>query len=267
MEIKQNNSDHFVTFLSNSYLERDNSRNGNILNGVERNDRQRFFNFTTDNRFTYKRLLDNKNIFSLSGVGAFTILNNSLSILSQSPISRTSYKDGSLKLNTDLIFKVFGVKGNCETQLGYDFKEVATNLPESDSFNDHRVSLRISPGIDCSFERYRIALGLPIDIVYHRYDNHKGFTPLLGGSLFVTYRLNAFWEGSCNILYSQKQSGIYDLIPFSIFTSFDSRRRGSGNIYKSDNLGCMINIRYADMIKGFSGYIKTNLLYAYKSLW
>lgn len=264
-EYRTNASDRFVTFTTRSVVERDGFRNRNILNGTSRNDRQRFVNFTTDNQLSYKTLLKNRNILDFNATASYTILNTRMSVVNHTSLSKVGYQDGSFNLSTAFLVKLSGIRMTWATALTYAFKELESSLGESNSFADHKLGLRLSPGVDYTFKGVRLSLSLPIDLQYREYGGRRAYALLPGGSLFVNYRPNSFWQVSLNGLYSMRQNGFFDLVPLAIYTSFDSQRRGSGILTRSNDLSSTLNLTFTDMIRGYSAYLRTNLLYISKS--
>lgn len=255
IDLQNNGASKYLKFKSQSDLSYDKTNALNLLNGVSRIDAQKLLDISTQNDFTYKGVLGNDKIIDVVGSLSYVKLNDKISVIDSEHLARTAYQNLEMDLSTNYIFKLLGVRFSCNTALEYDYHSLGSGVDSLSTFDENRVRFIAKPGINYTFAKLGLQLGVPITLQWSKIDAQQKLRVLGGATASLSLRLNAIWRISLTSSLQQKEYNLYDIMPYQFYTSFDTKRVGYGDKGVSNNFSASLNVSYTDMLKGYSAFL------------
>ncbi|MDR3266461.1 MAG: carboxypeptidase-like regulatory domain-containing protein [Tannerella sp.] len=134
----------------------------------------------------------------------------------------------------------------------------------------------VNPNYTYSYEAWRIGLNLPLNYTFlhinDRMIEDKENTQRLyfNPSLFLHYKMSAYWDAFVNSAYSNSMGGLKNEYTGYIMHSYRNLVRNTGSLYETQSFNTNINLNYRNPIKSLFGNAavtyfnsKANLLYGY----
>jgi hypothetical protein len=262
VDVQDNGPKKYLMFNSHSNVDYDKLHAQHLLNGASRVDAQKNINFSTQNDFSYKGLLGNDRILDVTGSLSYASLSDKFSVIGSDGLAQTSYQNLNVGLSTNYIFKLWGVRFNCNSTLDYLYHSLGASVDNTAKFGENRARLTVNPSINYKFNKFSIRINAPITLQWSKFDARHKLRALCGATASAALNIGALWRVGAIVSVAQKEHNLYDVIPYAFNTSFDTQRMGCGEKGVSNNVSASVNVSFNDMLKGYSAYVMATILRA-----